>query len=66
MKRTQMMIPHKHPNPATIRGEPRTLGNRMTDNTKKKIHVAVLMGGKSHEHGISVLSGKAVFNNLDK
>lgn len=32
----------------------------------KKIKVAVLMGGKSPEHEISVLSGQQVVNNLDK
>ncbi len=32
---------------------------------KKKLHVAVLMGGWSHEHGISIKSGKVVFDNLD-
>ena len=32
---------------------------------KKKLHIAVLMGGWSHEHGISIKSGKVVFDNLD-
>ena len=30
-----------------------------------KTNIAVLMGGWSHEHGISIKSGKAVFDNLD-
>ncbi len=32
---------------------------------KNKLHIAVLMGGWSHEHGISIKSGKVVFDNLD-
>ena len=31
-----------------------------------KRHIAVLMGGPSHEHEISLLSGKAVVENLDR
>jgi D-alanine-D-alanine ligase len=30
-----------------------------------KTNIVVLMGGWSHEHGISIKSGKAVFDNLD-
>lgn len=29
-----------------------------------KLKIAVLMGGTSHEHGVSINSGKAVFDNL--
>jgi len=32
----------------------------------KKIRVAVLIGGKSPEHDVSLVSGKVVVNNLDK
>ena len=32
----------------------------------KKLNVAVLMGGKSSEHEISVLSGREVLKNLDR
>jgi D-alanine-D-alanine ligase len=32
----------------------------------KKIKIAVIMGGKSSEHEISILSGKQIVNNLDK
>jgi len=32
---------------------------------KNKLHIAALMGGWSQEHGISIKSGKAVFDNLD-
>lgn len=33
---------------------------------RKKLKVAVLMGGKSSEHDISILSGKEVIKNLDR
>jgi len=32
---------------------------------KNKLKIAVLMGGWSHEHEISIKSGKSVFDNLD-
>ena len=32
----------------------------------KKINVAVLMGGKSSEHEISLMSGREVVKNLDR
>jgi len=33
---------------------------------KKKINVVVLMGGKTPEHEISLISGREVARNLDK
>lgn len=38
----------------------------MTHNIKKKLKVAVLMGGNSSEHEISLLSGHEVVKNLNK
>lgn len=40
--------------------------SNIKDNKTKKINVAVIFGGRSGEHEVSLVSAEAVINNLDK